>query len=92
MKYSVWNNVTGMYSVYESASIPFPRISGRSSNLGAVLSESTDVLPKDSEHIGESEIAVGRIVKLVPGFGQFVFFVLAGFAARWLFSKFSELE
>lgn len=84
MKYSVWNNLRGTYSVFESLA-PALSTPKRGSNLGAVPTESLDILPPDSQYIGESEIAEGQIVRQPSRLGDFLIIVVAGLAARLIY-------
>ena len=54
MKYSVFNESSGDYSIYEGPHLI--------SSMGLIQEQSINVLPVDSEYIGSSEIALGEIV------------------------------
>jgi len=86
MKYSVWDKAKGTYSVYESMDLPVPSFK-KSSNLGATPQDSLETLPADSQLVGESEDAVGRIVKTTMNFWDFIIILSAGIAARWIYDK-----
>lgn len=84
MKYSVWNNLRGTYSVFESMAPALPTLK-RGSNLGAVPTESLDILPPDSQYVGESEVAEGQIVRNPSRVGDFIIILVAGLAARLIY-------
>jgi len=91
MKYSVFNNSLGMYQVYEGPSrrSSLGCIRPPASPLGSTLDENADVLPPDSQHLGESDVAVGKIVTESYTPGRFFFFLAAsltaGLLSRWIY-------
>jgi len=87
MKYSVWNNKKGVYDVFESMELPFPSLS-KKSNLGSVPGDSLEMLPPGSKHLGESEVAEGKIVRKASFFSDFILIAFASIAARWIYERF----
>ena len=71
MKYSVFNESFGTYSIYEGP--PRNPTMKLISSLGSTPESSTDVLPVDSEYIGDSEYAVGTIVSKDYSIKKFFF-------------------
>jgi hypothetical protein len=88
MKYSVWNNSNGTYSVFESVEKPFPSLKKQGSSLGAVPGESLDLLPPESKYLGESEFAEGKIVRQPSRFMDFAIILAASLLARWIYERF----
>jgi len=61
MLYSVWNNSSKTYTIYESSFLPIPKFL-QSNPLGSTPEDTNESLPSDSIAVGTSNIASGKIV------------------------------
>jgi hypothetical protein len=92
MRYSVFNQSLGTYSVYEGPQILKRLTTGGSTALGSAPEDTTDILPSESQYLGESEFAEGKIVEISYGFNNFCFTFFAILTAsvfgRWAYDRF----